>query len=234
MFTSAKRKRVSSLVIEQIKEAILSGEVKPGDLLPSEKELIEQFGVSKHSLREALRTLEAMGFITIKRGAGGGPVVSEIGIDKTRESFANFLHFQNVSVKDLTELRVLIEPYLAKRAAESFTEKDIAQLHDYQKRCEAIYEQGQSLVGAEAEIGFHTYLAKHTGNPVLLVVLDFVNNLLTSIKKDVIPGKEFTKEVLDAHERVIAAIEAKDPEESYRAMLMHVREVAESLEKLKK
>jgi len=230
MFTSAKKQRVSSVVIKQIKGAILSGEVKPGDLLPPEKELIEQFGVSKHTLREALRTLEAMGFITIKRGAGGGPVVSEIGLEKTRESFTNFLHFKNVSVRDLSEVRKLIEPYLAKRAAENFTEADIAQLHTYQKECEELYNRGETLVGAKAEIGFHTYLAENTGNTILLVILDFVNNLLTSVKENLHPGMDFAKAVLDAHQEIIDAIEAHDSEKAYESMLKHIQEVEAALD----
>ncbi len=229
MFLSAKKDKISSSIIQQIKSAILSGEVKPGESLPSEKDLVEQFGVSKHTLREALRTLEEMGFITIKRGAGGGPVVSEVDIETTRESFANFLHFKKVSLSDLSEVRLLIEPYLARKAAETFTQKDLDHLNDFQKQCQKLYDQGKTLVGAKAEIGFHVYLAEHTGNVVLLVILDFVNNLLTDLKQSINPGKQFAKDVLVAHERIIEAITAKDGERAAQYMREHISDVEQAL-----
>lgn len=233
VFSSAKKDKISSTIIQQIKKAILTGEVKPGESLPPEKELIVQFGVSKHTLREALRSLEAMGFITIKRGAGGGPVVSEVDLETTRESFANFLHFKNVSIGDLSEVRKLVEPYLAAKAAESFTEEDIAQLMSFQRSCEELCAKGQTLVGAKAEVGFHVYLAQQTGNPVLLVILDFVNNLLTQLKEDIKPGQAFSENVLEAHQRIIDAIVAKDSEKAAKLMMQHIDDVEGELEDLK-
>ncbi len=229
MFRSAKKDKISSSIIQQIKSAILSGEVSPGEALPPEKDLVEQFGVSKHTLREALRTLESMGLITIKRGAGGGPVVSEVDIETARESFANFLHFKNVSLSDLSEVRILIEPYLARKAAESFTQQDLDNLNEFQEQCQKLYDQGKTLVGAKAEIGFHVYLAERTGNAVLLVILDFVNNLLTDLKQSINPGKQFAKDVLVAHQRIIDAITAKDGERASQYMLEHIREVESKL-----
>jgi len=76
MFRSASHDKMSTHIIRQVRDAILKGQLQAGQCLPPEKDLITQFGVSKHTLREALRSLEAMGFIEIKRGAGGGPVVS--------------------------------------------------------------------------------------------------------------------------------------------------------------
>lgn len=230
MFSSAKKVKISSAIIQQIKSAILTGEVKPGEALPSEKELVELFGVSKHTLREALRTLECLGFITIKRGAGGGPVVCEVGIETTRESFANFLHFKDVSLADLSEVRKLIEPHLARKAAEIFTQDDLDRLNEFQEQCQVLYDQGKSLVGAKAEIGFHVYLAEHTGNVVLLVILDFVNNLLTDLKQSIHPGKQFAQDVLVAHQRIIDAITARDGELAAKYMREHIDDVEKALE----
>lgn len=232
MFSSARKDKISSSIIQQIKTAILTGEVKTGESLPPEKDLVEQFGVSKHTLREALRTLESMGFITIKRGAGGGPVVSEIDIETTRESFENFLHFKNVSLSDLSEVRLLIEPYLARKAAECFTQSDLDKLYEFQRQCQKLYDEGKTLVGAKAEIGFHVYLAEHTGNVVLLVILDFVNNLLSDLKQSINPGKQFAKDVLVAHQRIIDAIAAKDGDRAAKYMLEHITEVENELRAL--
>ena len=160
MFKTAKKDKISTHIIKQIREAILLGKLKPGETLPPEKELVVQFNVSKHTLREALRTLEGMGLINIRRGAGGGPVVTEVDMETTRDCMASFLHFQNVSINDLSEVRKVIEPYLARHAAESFNDEDKAELELLHESCQEIFKKEKNLVGAQAEIDFHVFLAK--------------------------------------------------------------------------
>ena len=104
MFTNVSQGKRSVFIINQIRESILLGRLKPGDRLPSEQKLLEQFGVSRFTLREALSSLETLGFVEIRKGAGGGPVVKEVDIDVARDAVANFLHFQKVSIQDLSEV----------------------------------------------------------------------------------------------------------------------------------
>ena len=229
---AAKKDKISTVIIQQIRSAIMQGKLKPGQALANEKELIEQFDVSKHTLREALRTLEGMGLLTIKRGAGGGPVVSEIDIDTARDYFASFLFFQNVARADISEVRKLAEPYIARRAAETATPEMIANLEKIQAECRALVEQGKCLVGAEAEIMFHVYLARHTNNSLLWTIMDFVNNMLAEIKMAMKPGQAFSERVLAAHQKILDAIKAGDPDRAGKAMYDHICEVADELDTL--
>lgn len=233
MFKAAKKDKMSTNIIRQVREAIMNGELQPGECLPPEKDLITQFGVSKHTLREALRSLEAMGFIEIRRGAGGGPVVSEVDMEITRDSIANFLHFQNTSIHDLSEVRRIIEPYLARHAAESFSKQDVEEFRKIHEQCHKVFQQKKNLVGAEAEVSFHVFLAKHSGNPVLVMILDFVNSLLTDIKHHVKPGEEFSRQVLDAHQEVFDAIVNGDGDAAAASMLKHICQVEEELETIR-
>ncbi len=233
MFKTTKKDKISTLIIRQIREAILQGEIKPGEALPPEKDLVQQFGVSKHTLREALRTLEGMGLIDIRRGAGGGPVVTEVNLETTRDFLQSFFHFQNISIRDLSEVRKIIEPYLARRAAETFDEKDTRDLLDLHEQCREVYRQDKNLVGAKAEINFHILLAKKTGNPILVMILDFVNSLLTDVKHQLKPGRFFSEKVLGAHQHIIDAIVNKDGEAAARAMYDHITQVEQELEKVK-
>jgi GntR family transcriptional repressor for pyruvate dehydrogenase complex len=210
----------------------MQGRLTPGQPLPNEKALIKQFNVSKHSLREALRTLESMGLIEIKLGAGGGPVVREIDFDTAREYFTSFLHFQRVSRADLFEIRRLTEPYIARRVAETLTEETLQALEKIHANCQQILSEGRNLVGAEAEILFHVCLAKHTNNSILWVVMDFVNNLLADVKMEIKPGLDFSYKVLVAHQRIIDAIKARDPDAAETAMRDHIFEVAQELDAL--
>ncbi|WP_084448722.1 FadR/GntR family transcriptional regulator [Desulfovibrio inopinatus] len=232
MFKAAKKDRISTQIINQIREAILQGEITPGQSLPPEKELVAQFGVSKHTLREALRTLEGMGLISIRRGAGGGPVVTEVEMETTKDFMASFLHFQNVSLHDLSEVRKIIEPYLARHAAETFTEADKQDLLRLHEKCQEIHRRDQSLIGAQVEIEFHVLLARKTGNPVLILILDFVNSLLAKTKKQFGPDNQFAEHVLEDHQKIIDAIIQKDPDAASTIMLRHIVAVEEELYQL--
>lgn len=229
MFRSATKDKMSTHIIRQVREAILKGDLQPGECLPPEKELILQFGVSKHTLREALRTLEAMGFIEIKRGAGGGPVVSEVDMQTTRDSIANFLHFQNVSVSSLSEVRKILEPYLARRAAEQFSAKEVETLEDIDAKCQKLFEKQKNIVGSREEIDFHVFLARASRNPVMEMILDFVNSILTDIKTHMKPGAEFSEHVLTSHHKILEAIKAGDADGAEKAMYDHICEVEKEL-----
>lgn len=233
MFRSASHDKMSTHIIRQVREAILKGQLKPGQCLPPEKDLITQFGVSKHTLREALRSLEAMGFIEIKRGAGGGPVVSEVDMETTRDSIANFLHFQNVSVKDLSEVRKIIEPYLARLAAERFSAQEIEKLEEIHRKCRKIFTKKKSVVGAKEEVEFHVFLAQASRNPVMVMILDFVNSMLTDLKTHIKPGEDFSQHVLDSHQEIFDAIKAGDSDAAEKAMFNHICDVEHELDVLR-
>ncbi|MCK4783939.1 MAG: FadR family transcriptional regulator [Desulfobacteraceae bacterium] len=99
MFRAAsKTEKISDHIIEQIRDAVLSGQFKPGDRLASENELINQFEVSKATIREALRVLEVMGLIEIKKGVGGGVFIAEVEMKTTINSIINFLYFKSVNM----------------------------------------------------------------------------------------------------------------------------------------
>ncbi|MDR2366642.1 MAG: FadR family transcriptional regulator [Deltaproteobacteria bacterium] len=232
LFKSPKNEKIPTAIIRQIRTLIMQGKLVPGQALPNEKELIKKFNVSKHTLREALRTLEWLGLISIKLGAGGGPVVREIDFDNAREYFTSFLHFQRVSRADLFEMRKLTEPYIARRVAETLTDETMNALEGIHENCREILEAGENLVGAEAEILFHVCLAKHTNNSVLWMLMDFVNNILADIKTEIKPGLDFSHKVMDAHQKIIDAIKARDPDGAELAMKYHIYEVASELDAL--
>src|SRR4030042_877208 len=142
LFRQVQQKKVALDIIRQIREARLGGKLRAGDRLPTEKDLVTKFGVSKHTLREAVRALEAMGFLTIRKGAGGGPVVLEVDMKTTRDSIANFLHFQNISVRDLSEVRKLFEPYLTRLACERLSREGVEELEARNRACREALEHG--------------------------------------------------------------------------------------------
>jgi GntR family transcriptional repressor for pyruvate dehydrogenase complex len=203
--TANKTEKVSDRIIEQIRDAVLSGQVKPGDRLASEKELIAQFGVSKATMREALRVLEAMGLVEIRKGTSGGVFIAEVDMKTTIHSIMNFLHFRSVSISDITMLRFTVEPSVAHLAVINATEKDLERLRKLAEITEA-NENGD----VARDISFHRYLARMTKNPLLILILDFVDNLLRDAKYELHLSPEFYRHVRQSHRRIVDCLEARD------------------------
>lgn len=109
IFDSVKSNRVSDIIIGQIRRAIVQGKIKPGDRLPPEHVLIEKFQTSKFSVREALRSLEILGFLEIKKGPSGGAVITKVDFRPIKNSIYNFIQFQNLTVQNVFEVRMMIE-----------------------------------------------------------------------------------------------------------------------------
>ncbi len=222
--TATKSEKVSDKIIGQIRDAILSGQLKPGDRLASEKELMEQFEVSKATMREALRVLEVLGLIEIRKGTGGGTFVAEVDMKTTIHSLINFVHFQQVSVREITMLRYLIEPSVARIAASKATPEDVSNL---KKIIGGTIEPPRSELSKE--IGFHRYLARMAGNTLLTLLIDFVDNLLEDIKKQLNLGRDFYAEVRQAHEKILECLIEKDSLAAGIAMTHDLLEVGKAL-----
>ena len=233
MFESAKYSKISEQIIGQIRKAIFEGKLKPGDKLPSERELIEKFEVSKATLREALRSLEVLGFLEIRKGLSGGAFVTEINMKKARDSLINFLHFKNLSLGDLSEVRLILEPYIAERAALVITEEYLNRLKELIEECE--YALNHDIpIDRKNEIDFHRIIAGMTGNPILMFILDFVENPLLDTKEILQPGKGFSKKVLNAHKLIYKSLLEGNAKKAREEMVKHVEEVANDLMILQK
>jgi GntR family transcriptional repressor for pyruvate dehydrogenase complex len=229
MFDSVKSNKVSQHIIDQIRNAIFEGRLKPGDKLPSERELIVKFKVSKATLREALRSLEVLGFLEIRKGVSGGPFVTEVDMTKARDSFTNFLLFKNLSLKDLSEVRLLLEPYIVEKATLTITKEDLSRLEKLIKDSEHAIKNGIALESRKDEIEFHRIIASITGNPILMFILDFVENLLIDTKAILKPGREFSTKVLKAHKRIYNALLERNVKKVHEEMVRHIREVEKDL-----
>jgi len=229
MFDSVKSNKVSQNITDQIRNAIFEGRLKPGDKLPSERELIENFKVSKATLREALRSLEVLGFLEIRKGVSGGAFVTEVDMTKARDSVTNFLLFKNLSLKDLSEVRLLLEPYIAEKATLAITKEDLGRLEKLIKYSEHAIKNAFGFESRKDEIEFHRIIASIIGNPILMFILDFVENLLIDTKAILKPGKEFSSKVLRAHKRIYNALLERNAEKVYEEMVKHIREVEKDL-----
>jgi GntR family transcriptional repressor for pyruvate dehydrogenase complex len=225
--TASRAHKISDQIIEQIRNAILSGRFKPGDKVAAEKELISEFGVSKATLREALRVLEGMGLVEIKKGIAGGVFIAEVDMKTTIHGIINFLHFKTVSIKDITMIRYLLEPPVAQIAASRIQPEDIVKLESMIVEHPAVPDTVVSR-----EIGFHRYLARMTENPILILVMDFIDNILDDIKFQLNPGAEFYHKVAKAHQAILECLKQKDGVGARREIVNDLLEVGNHLANL--
>lgn len=213
---AAKSEKVSGRIVDQIRDAVLSGRLKPGDRVASEKELVLQFGVSKATLREALRVLEAMALVEIRKGVQGGVFIAEVDMKTTLHSITNFLHFKAVSIHDITMLRYILEPSVAHMAAARLP---VDEVH----RLEEMIEMGEdSHVEITKDIGFHRYLARLSDNPILILIMDFVDNLLRDMKCQLDLSADFYNQVKRCHRRILDCLVRRDPVGARRELIRDI------------
>jgi GntR family transcriptional repressor for pyruvate dehydrogenase complex len=162
VFTPVVGSRVSSAIVLQVRELIRSGALQPGDRLPPERDLAESFGVSRVSVRDALRVLEAIGLVQIRVGASGGAAITVPGSDLVGETLENMFLMTAISPDDVAELRVIIELGVITIACVSATEEDIAGMLEYCDLEDAALAEGTYTRKHSEE--FHARMSRITGN----------------------------------------------------------------------
>ncbi len=234
MFNAVRLNKASQQIISQIRGLILEGKLSPGDRLAPENVLVDQFQVSKQTLREALRALEYMGLIEIRKGVTGGPHVVEVDPGVAKEILTNFLFFKNLTVRNLSEVRKLIEPWAAGIAARSMGDEDLAALGRLIEASRKEPPEDYSADTSKNDLDFHRVIATSTHNPILVLMIDFVEGVMGDLKRLIRPDAGFSVSVLESHERIYAAIKSRDEEKAVSEMYDHVAEVEERLAELEK
>lgn len=234
MFECAKTNKVSQNIVNQIRKAIFEGILKPGDKLPSDKELIDNFGVSKGSLREALRSLEVLGLLEIRKGALGGAFVTEVDTENAKKGISNFFVSRDLSLRNLFDVRLILEPHIAENAASTITGDDLQRLKQILQETHDALQNDLPLNYRKKEVAFHLIIANATQNPLLIFLLDFVENLLLDAKEILSPGRDFSKRVLEAHERIYKALVARNANQARNAIIRDIKEVQETLLRIQK
>jgi len=224
-FQKAKKSRIFQDVVEQIQEAILGGELSPGDKLPPERELQEAFKVSRGTLREALRVLEQKGLIEIRLGTGGGSMVREAGTEQLTETLAFMIRSGRVSLLDIGEFREGMEGKIAFLAAGRASREDVERLDVHIKN--AIYFAEKGRDGWEpfldVDEAIHKEIAQIAGNALYRYSAQVVHDNIRSYYDQYL---EFSHSRLKENrrdlEKLVQAIKEHDCEKAARIAEKHV------------
>lgn len=215
-FVPIKQSRVSEEVTDQIKDSIIRGNLKSGDKLPSERELSELFHVSRAAIREALWGLAKTGFIVIRPGASGGAFVTDMSFKNLMTVFADLFLLEKISLRELTEARLLFEPEIARLAALNITPEYVERLR------EAL--ETESLPSTSIEEGkeriqqVHLILAEMCGNRfyegLALAAAEAVKSIVVFLQLDYSHPE-------GAHQAIVDAVIAGDAKAAEQAMIEH-------------
>jgi len=222
LFTQVAREpRLSDKVADLMLETILSRKLKDGDRLPSERELGEQFGVSRTVIREAVRSLVAKGIIEVQ--SGSGLRVSAVGPAAVRESMSLFLRAGMLDFEKVHEVRALLEVHIAGVAAERATEVDVDQLRQVHERLRGETEDVEAA--ARDDLEFHRLIAVATQNDLYLLLMDSIGSALIDIRRENL-GSGSAPATIDQHEEILAFIASHDAAGARSAMHRHLEGVA--------
>jgi GntR family transcriptional regulator, transcriptional repressor for pyruvate dehydrogenase complex len=229
VFPSVERdSSLSDKVAKLITESILAGDVRPGERLPPERDLMGQFGVSRTVIREAVRSLAAKGLV--RQQARAGHVVSELSPDTVAESMTLYLRGRGpYGLEKLMEVRATIETQTAGLAAERASDAEIEQIRAV--NAELVKARGAHQT-ALADIAFHRAIAHASGNEFFVMMLDSIRGALLQAESPGLAHRETVDYVRNAHSAILESIDRRDREGARAAMQAHIEESARRLKPL--
>ena len=223
LITPIKKTRIAEEVADRIRELMLDGTFPPGDPLPSERHLAERFGVSRGSIRDALRTLETIGLVETRHGQGTFPL--ELSVDRLVAPLASVMSYRADLQDELLDVRRMFEPAVARVAALRATDEDLADLQRILDAQRQKLKMGQSAISEDT--AFHAILARATRNRVIMSIMATLNDLLVESRTNSLLQKGRPGRSMDGHEAVVAALRRRDAEGASQAMYNHIDQIAD-------
>lgn len=210
--------RASDEVVAQIKAAFFDG-MTSGDRVGTELELAERFGVSRVTIRDAIRTLEVQGIVEVKVGAGGGLRIADADPDRFADALSVQLHLAGVSRHEVVEAMQTLEPLTARLAAERADPDDLSRLREAISRAES--HRGEPRVYTESALDFHLVVAEASHNRALRASVRALRSV-QELTFEADSSRERADGIASAHGRITEAIAAGDADAAEQAMRTHL------------
>ena len=212
-FQQVRIRRVFEEICDQIRQRLASGVLKPGDKLPAERDLALELKVSRPAVREALRTLEISGIVSLHKGVKGGAFIRDGNPQMLTQSLQDLMFLGRVSLKSLTEARVLINGVVIQLACERATEVDFQALED---NIDFIASSEDLVHRAEAGMLFFRLIALATHNEVLIMLVDSLGDIVRFVIDKT--GRVARPELVAVRRRILKAMRARDVKAATKAM----------------
>jgi GntR family transcriptional regulator, transcriptional repressor for pyruvate dehydrogenase complex len=222
-FEPRQTKRAFEHIVEQIRNRIYNGLLVPGDRLPSERELAEQFHTARLAVREAFRVLEESGLIRIKKGKMGGAYIKEFTRKNVSQSLVDKIEDHVFSMEDLMEARAGIESLIVELAIQRITADDVKALKKNIVDTDRLISKG--INSAEVQLKFHLLLARVARNSTLETVLRSILNVFGQfLMREFDPPRDHLKKHLEEHKNILETVEKRTQEQAKKQIVSHVKQ----------
>ncbi len=229
MFRSIKHTRISDEIVNQIKHLISEGKLRPGDRLLPERELIKQFGVSRPSLREALNSLVAMGFLEVKQAKRTS--VKSVTSGMMQDTLSLLIKADALKIFDLLEVRKAMEAWGAFHAAQRASEEDLQRLEKIIEEMKVAVEEGRPWEKQDTD--FHLAMAQATHNTIQIhmmsTIYDLLMNYMSAIFAGIFRDRDKARKLFQQHYQIFTAIKNRSPEKARERILRHLDYVESEL-----
>ena len=217
--------RISEVIVEQVRLLIRRGDLAAGDRLPSERELCERFGVSRVTVREALRVLEANGLVEIRVGARGGAFVTAPSSRLVGEGIADLITLSTLSAVEVTETRMVLELGIVPLVCERATEEDIAALYEICDRSSAALQGDEYPL--ELSVEWHTRYAQAAHNGAVAMLVESLHDpLIMSLERAREAAPLHGRRGVEEHRALVDTIAERDATRATELMSTHLQRTA--------
>jgi GntR family transcriptional regulator, transcriptional repressor for pyruvate dehydrogenase complex len=211
-------------IVVQIKDAIFGGSLKPGERLPSERELADIFRTSRVTVRSAILTLRNNGIVTVRKGTGGGTFVAQdLDEGEITDLLRDIIKWKNIGIRDVLEVRGILEPHIAYLAAVDPTPEQTRNVWESIEELEESFASRSTFQSRDEN--FHKALADAANNPLLSVFQASLVELLFKFISRIRWSEEDKRNITFHHRRIAEEVERKDPRGARRAMVEHIRDM---------
>ena len=222
MYQPIQSERLYERIVDQIERRIVAGELEVGDQLPAERDLAEQFGVSRTAVREAIKALREKGLVEIRLGRG--TFVTNGANGAVRHSLGLLLKNEN-GFAHLVEVREILEPEIAALAATRVEGEHIDSMAEAVETMETALDNADVFV--EADLDFHLALAEATQNPIIPALMDSIIDLLREQRKRTGSVESGLARGQHHHKKILEAVVQRDSQAARKAMKAHLKQVRE-------
>lgn len=232
LYTVVSSNRMSEAIVDQIRGLIRSEQLRPGDRLPSERDLGERMGVSRVTIREAMRVLEAGGLIEIRVGARGGAVVTSPSSTKLGSGLADLISLSPLTAGEVTEARQVFEVGIIPLVVERATEQDLTELRELVAQHQVALKNGE--YGMPMSAAFHVRVAACTHNAAIeMLVQSFHGPLLMSLREAQVAAPLMGHRGTNEHRDFVEAVARRDVERAEEIMRTHLGRTARRVARVK-
>lgn len=227
-----ERANLSDQIAEDIKKKIVDGELKPGDRISGEYELADEYGVSRFTVREAMKKLASTGLVDIKHGIG--MFVNAVSPESYMKPLLSVILLSANDIQMICEARLPVEVQATKLFGECATQEDLKQLHKIYEQMEVALADGDDETYSKLDVEFHLFIAKASKNTILYEMLHMMQDLLKKQMMEVYELPDSRKRSIEKHRNMLTAFEEHNVEMATLIMEQHIKDSIENLDKLNK